>query len=97
MAIQRYQLSVIKSPMGSGYIGMLTGSHFDGDPLTLYTMDEFGSMQEYETPAEADKAIKMVLFALGSMKFKPSSEITAKELGKNVRIISSDEELFDDL
>ena len=48
MAIQRYQLSVIKSPMGSGYIGMLTGSHFDGDPLTLYTMDEFGSMQGHQ-------------------------------------------------
>ena len=97
MTILGYQVSVVKNPMGEGYIGMLVGQHFDGTPLTICTLDEFGEMQEFETPAEAEKTAKLMVFALASLRTKPASEITPKELGKNLRILSSDDELLDEL
>ena len=82
MAVRTYEISAVKNPFGNGYLGMAVGKHFDESPLTLYSVDEDGNMEVFESPAEAMASMDGIMFGLMNFRFKPFTEITPENLGR---------------
>lgn len=70
MTTDPLQISAIKSPFDDGYLGLASGRHIDGTPLSLTTVDESGNMAIYESPDEAIREMERVVGCLKEFKFK---------------------------
>lgn len=91
MAATTYELSAVKNPFGDGFLGMAVGKHFDGTPMTLYSVNEDGNMEVFDSAAEALASMDGIMFGLMSFRFKPFTEITPESLGKAAKDFREEE------
>ena len=95
MAVSRFAISAIKDPIGGMFLGCATGTHFDGEPLLLHTVDEDGNMQTFRTHGEAIAAMNTLMFSLMELRFKPGKAITPKAMSEQMKLLRG--ELPEDL
>lgn len=81
MGVTQWDFHAVKDPLTGRFMGMAT-VHGKKDMGTIYTVDEYGNLEDYEHEHVAIFMIHEVMRAIMNFRFKHVDEVDRKELGK---------------